>query len=143
MADRGSVIDLDSEIVVEQLADEAYERWRRQLVRGSFEFEQTIFRAAYEAAVADLRRVAVRDDPERASEIPRSYWREVPCGHPPDPVRNPEGVPICHCGWGLDDARACEPVPEAPGPIVNCDKCGCYVAIPPAAVPSSDEEATG
>lgn len=65
-------------------------------------------------------------------ETPREYWREVPCGHPPDPVAMfGEGGPVCHCGCGLEVATAL-PIqpPGAPGPIVNCQKCGCYVAIP-------------
>lgn len=64
---------------------------------------------------------------------PDSFWREVPCGHPQDPVAwwGAEG-PFCHCGGGLDlkDALPEQP-PEAPGPIVPCDKCGCFPAIPP------------
>lgn len=75
--------------------------------------------------------------------IPDSYWREVPCGHPPDPVAmyNPEGHPVCHCGRGLDSSAALPDTPfGAPGPIVSCDKCGCYVAVPPAAPVSVGDE---
>jgi hypothetical protein len=72
------------------------------------------------------------------SEIPRSFWREVPCGHPPDPiamrVETCGGCTgahwVCHCGWGLDPAEAVGHPPEAPGPIVPCAKCGCFVALP-------------
>lgn len=64
--------------------------------------------------------------------IPRSYWREAPCGHPPDPVAmyGRGGEPVCHCGCILDQQDGIE-VEEAPGPIVLCSKCGCHVAIPP------------
>lgn len=61
-------------------------------------------------------------------------WREVPCGHLPDrPVAFdvPDGW-ACHCGLLLNGAEAIsDGVAEgAPGPIVPCQKCGCYVAIP-------------
>ncbi len=82
--------------------------------------------------------VRVDSEPSEASHngIPDSYWREVPCGHPPDPIalRSSDGHAFCHCGWGLDVSRALPGIEsrEAPGPIVNCDKCGCYVAVPSA-----------
>lgn len=71
--------------------------------------------------------------------IPDSYWREVPCGHPNDPVamRAADGRPVCHCGNGLDIERAIDAPYEAPGPVVHCDKCGCYIAIPPGTAPVS------
>ena len=63
--------------------------------------------------------------------IPDDFWREVPCGHPPDPVaaRVDHGW-TCHCGGGLDpkDAISDGTVEGAPGPIVACGKCGCHVA---------------
>jgi hypothetical protein len=73
-------------------------------------------------------------------EIPRDFWREIPCGHPPDPVAAfascagcSAGHWVCHCGWQLNVAEALpERLPEAPGPIVLCGKCGCYVAVPDA-----------
>lgn len=70
--------------------------------------------------------------------IPDDFWREVPCGHPPDPVAmwTDDGEPICHCGHGLKDASVAldpEAAAEAgaPGPVVLCSKCGCHPAIPP------------
>ena len=48
------------------------------------------------------------------------FWREVPCGHPPDPVaiRVRDGL-VCHCGWFI----------EEDGPLLQqCSKCGCHVA---------------
>lgn len=62
--------------------------------------------------------------------IPRDFWREVPCGHPQDPIAAvaPDGHLVCHCGWGLDDAL---PFDEIEGrKIVACGKCGCYPALP-------------
>lgn len=58
------------------------------------------------------------------------FWREVPCGHPPDPIaaRMPDGHLACHCGWGLDDVQPITRVD--PLDIVPCDKCGCYVGVP-------------
>lgn len=66
-------------------------------------------------------------------EIPREYWREVPCGHPAEPVAmyNAERWPVCHCGQLLDTAGLLPAPPEAPGPLSHCQKCGCHVAIPP------------
>lgn len=81
---------------------------------------------------------------EEKRAIPDDYWRKVPCGHPPDPVAmyGDEGKPVCHCGVFLDPAATgAFPVPsEAPGPIVPCPNCGCYVAIPPATDPSKEEQ---
>lgn len=66
--------------------------------------------------------------------IPLSFWREVPCGHPPEPVamRTPGARWVCHCGWLLEPERAISDGIDdgAPGPLVPCAKCGCYVAIP-------------
>lgn len=76
---------------------------------------------------------------ERRTGIPDSFWREVPCGHPPDPVAvlitdcgGCTGTHwVCHCGTTLDadeaisDGRA----EGAPGPIVPCTNCGCAVAL--------------
>lgn len=68
---------------------------------------------------------------------PADFWREVPCGHPPDPVawNSPNG-PVCHCGTDLDPAQGID-IPEAPGPVVLCQNCGCHVACP--APPDSGE----
>ena len=49
------------------------------------------------------------------------FWREVPCGHPPDPVATltPSGFLVCHCGWLV----------EPGGPLIQqCPGCGCHVA---------------
>lgn len=61
--------------------------------------------------------------------IPREFWREVPCGHPPDPVAavTVEGR-VCHCGQFLDDRPVIGHVP--PGDLVYCLGCGCHVALP-------------
>lgn len=71
---------------------------------------------------------------ESRIDVPREFWREVPCGHPQDPVAalSADGTrAVCHCGCSLDRAQALsEQPPEAPGPIVPCSKCGCYVAVP-------------
>jgi hypothetical protein len=78
--------------------------------------------------------------------IPRDYWREVPCGHPPDPVAmfGAHGEPVCHCGCILDgEATSPEVVPEAPGPIVYCQSCGCHVAVPPAPASAAGPPSTG
>lgn len=68
------------------------------------------------------------------AEIPPEFWREVPCGHPPDPVAalTPAGRWTCHCARALDPADAISDGQKegAPGPIVPCGKCGCFVAIP-------------
>lgn len=63
---------------------------------------------------------------------PRDWWRNVPCGHPSDPVawRMPDGHFVCHCGCLLNPDHAFDEPAEAPGPIVPCSKCGCYVALP-------------
>ncbi len=56
------------------------------------------------------------------------------CGHPPDPVAEwRDGRPWCHCGAVLDRTRGMpmHTPPEAPGPLVPCANCGCYVAVPP------------
>lgn len=70
---------------------------------------------------------------------PRDWWRNVPCGHPPDPIAwlLPNGIYTCHCGHGLEATDAISEGGEegAPGPIVPCSKCGCYVALP-ASVPA-------
>lgn len=86
-------------------------------------------------AVEKLRkaRAALAPTQPDRGQIPRDFWREVPCGHPPDPVAAViDGGYVCHCGWVLDpdDLGLPEKPPEAPGPIVNCSKCGCYVALP-------------
>ena len=59
------------------------------------------------------------------------YWRDIPCGHPPDPIAalDFDGHPVCHCGWRLnpEDGHSVE---SAPGRIVQCSGCGCHVAVP-------------
>lgn len=70
-----------------------------------------------------------------SSDTPgKGFWRELPCGHPQDPVawQSPDGHYCCHCGWILDiaDAISDGQREDAPGPIVPCGKCGCFVAIP-------------
>lgn len=74
-------------------------------------------------------------------QIPEDYWRELPCGHPPDPVavRDGEGRPVCHCGWYLDQQKGVG-VEGAPGPIVLCSKCGCHVAVPAPESPTERVE---
>lgn len=88
----------------------------------------SVSKEALDWAAANMPRPAVQ-----GQTIPDDYWREVPCGHPPDPVAmyGSEGKPICHCGCLLEVSHALPAPEEAPGPIVNCQKCGCYVAIPP------------
>lgn len=81
--------------------------------------------------------------PQGSSSLipPRSWWREVPCGHPPDPLawdNNGERF-SCHCGSSLDVRRAI-PVPEAPGPVVPCDGCGCHVACVTGHVPGGSDD---
>lgn len=54
------------------------------------------------------------------------------CGHPPDPVAERHGdLWACHCGSILEPKDGMV-IPEAPGPVVHCDKCGCHVAVPDA-----------
>ncbi len=64
-------------------------------------------------------------EPERP---PDSFWREVPCGHPPEPVAwlSPSG-PVCHCGCGLDTTNVMQL--NDGRQLVPCGKCGCYVSI--------------
>jgi hypothetical protein len=99
--------------------------------------------AEHKSGIAKLRAALTEGDPP--PEIPDDYWRRVPCGHPPDPVAmyGDEGRPVCHCGVLLDPAATGDfPVPsEAPGPIVPCQACGCYVAIPPP--PTTGDPAGG
>lgn len=87
---------------------------------------------------------------EEGETIPRDYWREVPCGHPPDPVAmyGRDGEPVCHCGTLLDQRKGIEVKgAPAPGPVVQCQSCGCGVAIPPKseqpASPESKYETAG
>lgn len=57
------------------------------------------------------------------------FWREVPCGHPPDPVAIwSDGHLACHCGRILDDETPITRVD--PYDIVSCQKCGCHVGVP-------------
>jgi hypothetical protein len=75
----------------------------------------------------------VRVPPEPEKRPPDEFWREVPCGHPRDPMawQNPEGMFFCHCGLILSLAEAldCDMI-DAPIPVVPCTKCGCHVGIP-------------
>lgn len=71
--------------------------------------------------------------PPEHNGIPDDYWREVPCGHPPDPVAlwTLDGHAVCHCGTVLNPADLIDgKFEDLPGPIVHCQKCGCYMAIP-------------
>lgn len=36
----------------------------------------------------------------------------------------------CHCGEILDPSQGIE-IDGAPGPVVQCQGCGCHVAVPP------------
>lgn len=73
------------------------------------------------------------------STPPLSWWRNMPCGHPPEPVAwwiVPDG-PTCHCGRILDSTAGYEdPASGAPGPLVRCGECDCRVAISPKPAPS-------
>jgi len=81
---------------------------------------------------------------EAHNGIPDSYWRDVPCGHPADPVAmwSDDGRAVCHCGWKLDPEDGVE-IGGAPGPVVNCSRCGCHVAVQSRAeavrLPADDE----
>lgn len=69
----------------------------------------------------------------RAAEIERRLqplFDGRGCGHPPDPIAERHGdLWTCHCGRVLE-AKDGIVIPEAPGPVVQCDKCGCHVAVP-------------
>lgn len=67
-----------------------------------------------------------------ATTVPADFWREVPCGHPADPVAwvGPDG-PVCHCGRMLSAEPTIDHTDDLRHwPIVPCAKCGCYVAVP-------------
>lgn len=52
---------------------------------------------------------------------------------PSDPIaqRGSEGSWMCHCGTLLDGRPVSDGKMEgAPGPIVPCSSCGCFVAMP-------------
>ncbi len=106
---------------------EAIARARRVLAAVPAETEAWEWRAVMARPEDEWERV----DPEpRTDKQPREFWREVPCGHPPDPVAWHNGAGhVCHCGNGLDDAKGIA-VAAAPGPVVLCQKCGCNVACP-------------
>jgi hypothetical protein len=62
---------------------------------------------------------------------PDDFWREVPCGHPPEPMAwiGADG-PFCHCGGGLDESRALPlPADARVAALIPCDKCGCVVGV--------------
>lgn len=65
-----------------------------------------------------------------ADRPPDDFWREVPCGHPADPIAwvNGEGSASCHCGWILDAVPVLDVIDGMR--IVPCDKCGCFVGLP-------------
>jgi hypothetical protein len=69
---------------------------------------------------------------------PRGFWREVPCGHPKNPVAaiGPDG-PVCHCGLILNPKNSMDLLDPVDGisEIVPCSQCGCGVGIPPAPGP--------
>lgn len=76
---------------------------------------------------------------EANAAVPREFWRDIPCGHPQDPVAaQVEQGWACHCGWLLDTESTRE-VEGAPGPVVICDKCCCHVAIPDLRHPRSNQ----
>lgn len=84
---------------------------------------------AFNPEVAELLLAALNGEP-RPSRPPDDWWRELPCGHPPDPVAwLVWGGWTCHCGRLLDPMDAF-PMDGAPGPVVGCDRCGCHVALP-------------
>jgi hypothetical protein len=80
---------------------------------------------------------------ETHNGIPDDFWRPVPCGHPADPVAAiaSDGHAVCHCGSGLDPEQGLPDWKEfgAPGPIVECRKCGCYVAVAASGVSDTRE----
>lgn len=60
---------------------------------------------------------------------PDDFWREVPCGHPPDPVAAfSDDHWVCHCGWILDGSVTLDVIDGHR--IKPCGKCGCYPGIP-------------
>jgi hypothetical protein len=66
---------------------------------------------------------------------PRDFWREVPCGHPPDPIAwvGDDCLPICHCGSFLGGSPLpsdCVDLPPEIEFVIPCGKCGCAVGIP-------------
>lgn len=80
--------------------------------------------AAAEAKADDL----LAKPPQQPDRRP--LFNGAGCGHPPDPIAEKIGVRWgCHCGVLLDPARGHE-IEEALGPVVQCDGCGCHVAIP-------------
>lgn len=76
----------------------------------------------------DYCRVCGRGLPEPPLEPPtRPFFDGRGCGHPRDPVakKGPDGW-FCHCGTLLDPALGRD-FEEAPGPVVQCDGCGCHI----------------
>lgn len=62
------------------------------------------------------------------SKPPLEFWREVPCGHPPNPVAcRTESVLVCHCGQFLDFNHGRWLRQRL---VASCDNCGCLVAHP-------------
>lgn len=73
----------------------------------------------------------MKEEAEVETVIPASFWRTLPCGHPPDPVAvRINGEFVCHCGQALDPDRHGMIVDGAPGRVVQCATCGCHPACP-------------
>jgi hypothetical protein len=110
-----------------------------QALRATFECvkreESGVPQAEVDMQIGPHRIRSQADQPIEHNGIPDGYWREVPCGHPPDPVAlyTADGHAVCHCGCGLDveDGHKIE---GAPGLVQQCGKCGCHVAVPPRPV---------
>lgn len=90
-------------------------------------------------AALNVQRVLEHEAATGSGEGVRAYLTPIPCRHPPDPVAewvayewlgDPYEYPLCHCGRILNEALG-HAIEGAPGPVVNCDNCGCHVAIPP------------
>jgi hypothetical protein len=131
----------DYQAQVEAMRCACREAWEKSAYNTPNAFErekyEVTFGSGWRAAVKwveELPGDGQRPAPSVHNGIPDAYWTGTPCGHPPDPValRNTEGDPMCHCGWGLGRvADLGREVEGAPGPVVPCGKCGCYVAVPP------------
>lgn len=79
--------------------------------------------------------LAKGESPRGERKPPRDFWREIPCGHPPDPLAFWTGTTwVCHCGWGAlgDQSDLNADRKDAPFPLVSCQKCGCLVGLKPS-----------